>query len=195
MHTTPASRIGQQFNRLTITGLVTRHGRTYYQCMCTCGAEKAVKCSHVTGGRTRSCGCLSLERRRAQKGRVSPLIKPDSYSAKYRVYKSYEKHALERKHVFELSLEQFVTLAGQDCTYCGASPGNQTWARQSRVRFIYNGVDIVDNTVGYILTNCVPCCKLCNTAKSNLTKEQFLTWAARLYTTSIAGNTKCLIST
>jgi len=45
---------------------------------------------------------------------------------------------------------------------------------------IYNGVDRIDSTKGYIKDNLVPCCEICNKAKSNLDIEIFLNWVNRI---------------
>jgi hypothetical protein len=39
-----------------------------------------------------------------------------------------------------------------------------------------NGIDRVDNTLGYELGNVIPCCSVCNRAKSNLPLDYFLRW-------------------
>lgn len=46
--------------------------------------------------------------------------------------------------------------------------------------YIYNGIDRVDNAVGYILENCIPCCEFCNKAKGTKTYFDFLDWICRL---------------
>jgi len=43
-----------------------------------------------------------------------------------------------------------------------------------RVNILYSGVDRVDNNQGYVLRNCVPCCKWCNLAKNNTDVHSFL---------------------
>lgn len=47
--------------------------------------------------------------------------------------------------------------------------------------FVRNGIDRVDSAQGYVLTNVVPCCKQCNRAKSDLSREEFLTWVERVH--------------
>ncbi len=37
-----------------------------------------------------------------------------------------------------------------------------------------SGIDRVDNSVGYEVDNCVPCCGVCNRMKRDLTKDQFI---------------------
>ena len=38
----------------------------------------------------------------------------------------------------------------------------------------------MDNSKGYSLDNIVPCCKICNRAKSDLTYKDFIEWIRRL---------------
>lgn len=42
--------------------------------------------------------------------------------------------------------------------------------------YVYNGLDRVNNLLGYELTNVVPCCNICNRAKKDMTYEQFKLW-------------------
>ena len=46
--------------------------------------------------------------------------------------------------------------------------------------FIYNGIDRLDPTRGYIAKNVVPCCKTCNVAKLRMSREEFLNWVWRV---------------
>jgi hypothetical protein len=45
--------------------------------------------------------------------------------------------------------------------------------------YLYNGLDRVDNTKGYIISNIVSCCGQCNRAKGILSQEEFLQWLKR----------------
>jgi len=40
--------------------------------------------------------------------------------------------------------------------------------------YVWNGVDRVDNNIGYTLENCVPCNGVVNKAKLTMSKEQFI---------------------
>jgi 5-methylcytosine-specific restriction endonuclease McrA len=41
-------------------------------------------------------------------------------------------------------------------------------------------LDRADSTLGYIPTNVVPCCKVCNRAKSDMTRSDFQAWLSQL---------------
>ena len=58
----------------------------------------------------------------------------------------------------ELSFDQFMSLWQKPCYYCGDS-----------IKTV--GIDRVNSSVGYVLTNVVPCCYPCNVAKMDSTQE------------------------
>jgi hypothetical protein len=47
--------------------------------------------------------------------------------------------------------------------------------------YLYNGIDRVDNTLGYSKENCVSCCKICNYMKQVLTLEEFYSHIRRIH--------------
>ena len=54
---------GQRFGRLVaISKASSRSGKTYWLCQCDCGNQKEIQTSHLTDGRTLSCGCLQKEK-------------------------------------------------------------------------------------------------------------------------------------
>jgi len=54
---------GMVFNRLTVIREYGKDnsGRYLYLCRCSCGKEKIVRASHLTGGTIKSCGCYHSE--------------------------------------------------------------------------------------------------------------------------------------
>ena len=95
------------------------------------------------------------------------ISKTPSISKEERVYNDYVKSALARNKAFELTLEEFNTFKiDAYCTYCG-SPSL--------------GIDRVENSIGYIMSNCVPCCGQCNRMKYTGTTEEFLEQVKKIY--------------
>lgn len=78
-----------------------------------------------------------------------------------RKYSSYKYSAKRCRNEFRLSKLDFFSFYNKECVYCG-----------SKIDGI--GIDRVDNNIGYIYNNCVPCCKHCNWAKSNLLLKDFI---------------------
>ncbi len=84
----------------------------------------------------------------------------------------YVWRAKKRGLVFTLSFEDYFKFVKSPCVYCGGFTNNKS----KRGRYRHNGVDRIDNTQGYIISNCAACCAICNKAKSNLTLTVFKEW-------------------
>ena len=78
-------------------------------------------------------------------------------------FNDYIRRTKERGHSFALSLEQFWSVKRQPCVYCGQEPDPKKGS----------GIDRVDNSIGYELNNCVPCCGPCNWMKHTLSLGDF----------------------
>lgn len=89
----------------------------------------------------------------------------ECWKSSVRVSYSDYKHRAENKALeFMLSEEQFDELCSHNCHYCGRSSSHDH----------VNGIDRKNNSVGYIIDNCVPCCYQCNFSKTNMTYEVFI---------------------
>ena len=74
---------------------------------------------------------------------------------------------------FDLTCIQFETLVDSECYFCGDIGGNTLRKRGYNV-YSYTGIDRVDNSVGYLPSNCISCCSWCNRAKNNGTLANFV---------------------
>lgn len=98
------------------------------------------------------------------------------------VYGEYKRHAKQKSRDFLLTKEQFKDITSKSCSYCGAPPHTTMYSRHKRMseegklysQYIYTGIDRVDNSQGYTLDNCVPCCVICNRMKLTLSREDFI---------------------
>lgn len=118
-------------------------------------------------------------------------------------YRRYKKRAKEQNILFDLSLEDFVKISSNNCFYCNAKPSEKFDLYTQRIKesivFDYkiteevfetyigksNGIDRVDNTVGYVKTNCTACCWHCNRLKSASSKTKFLAHIKKIYEHSV----------
>lgn len=157
--------------------------RSYYKCQCDCGNIKLIERSQLTGGKTKSCGCLLAEINRIIHGNLDGVA---SFNA---LFSQYKIGAKNRGYNFELTREQFIGIIVKNCFYCGseAIPYNRYVDSNGRNLKINvnadnisrswikaNTIDRLDNAVGYIFNNCVPCCLECNEMKLDRTKEAFI---------------------
>lgn len=153
-----------------------------WKCICDCGKEKVVSVGFLLDETVRSCGCLYRDTRKdlANRARLRNS-KPAEVASFNRLYADYKGRADSKKLAFSLSEEEFRKIAKQDCKYCGVAPlqkGNKVAAKNGA--FLHNGIDRIDNNIGYIYENCVACCSMCNDAKNSYTLEQFREWIQRL---------------
>jgi hypothetical protein len=81
-----------------------------------------------------------------------------------------------------LTDDELHSLITSNCHYCGALPSNamKDTRNKDKTPFIYNGIDRVDNTLGYTLLNSVSCCKRCNIAKNDMTYNDFINLCKRI---------------
>jgi hypothetical protein len=176
--------IGKKIGRLTvISGKEnTRHGYKY-NCQCSCGNITVVYKHALKKGETKSCGCLYKETR-IEKSNNKPRkdIKPKGMSGFNYFHHTYKRNAKLRNLEFSLTTEQFYNLTKGNCHYCHIQPSNNVKyaGRKKSEPYVCNGVDRVDNSLGYTVENSVSCCSICNRAKGTLTNEVFEEWIKRL---------------
>lgn len=104
---------------------------------------------------------------------------PQGESGLTRLFTKYQASAAKRKLGFELSKSTFRTLTSDQCFYCGSKP-LQTIGKNEWQIYTYNGIDRVDNDIGYTTSNCVTCCKLCNYAKRNMAFNEFINYLEQI---------------
>ena len=95
-------------------------------------------------------------------------------------FKRIKSDAAAVRREFTITLEWFIEACHKPCHYCNRSNRNSLTVKSRAAGggyvvkdFRYNGVDRVDNSVGYTPKNCVPCCIVCNRAKGSMTYGEF----------------------
>lgn len=138
-------------------------GQILWLFQCSCGKQSVHVNYLVKSGKIKSCGCSRSGNRTPD----SPLKS---------IFRDYQDRAKKKDLEFSLTIEEFKTISKSNCNYCGSEPS----LRNRKGEILINGVDRVDNNKGYVLTNCVPCCTICNMAKSDLSSTEFHKWILRL---------------
>lgn len=166
--------IGEVCGRLTVVEFSHYSGkhRKHFVCRCVCGAEKTVQATLLRNGNTKSCGCLARDVKRAQR-------LPDDAGIINQIILQYKRHARDRGIEWNLTRDAVDQLVRMQCQYCGIVGGN-TKQTKNHPGFKHNGIDRVDSSKGYESTNVVPCCGLCNRAKRDMPREEFIAWACRV---------------
>ena len=85
------------------------------------------------------------------------------------MFTTLKVHARRRGLSVGLSFEIFCSIHKKTCIYCGGVLPKKGY-----------GIDRKDSTKGYTRSNSVPCCSICNRAKSDMSTVQFKQWIERL---------------
>lgn len=136
-----------------------------FECKCLlCGKVWEVTCSTLCKKNFVGCQCY--------RGNVA---------VKQTWFRKYKVGAKRRGLEFQISLEEFITLCESPCRYCGKIGHTTTTTGGVWSEWNHNGVDRIDPTCGYVLSNCQPACWRCNRMKANLSEEKFLTKIRLIY--------------
>ena len=166
--------IGSKFGKLTITSepiyerKITGQVRKSYLFECDCGKTKQIESNRVFTGNTISCGCV---KRKSSNKELS--LK--------RSFRNYRKNAINRNLCFDIDYEQFVALVTGFCHYCGIGHSMSKTEYKNEEPVLINGIDRLDNAVGYVWDNCVSCCCNCNRSKWKMSETQFKEHIVAIY--------------
>jgi hypothetical protein len=187
--------VGLTFGRLTVVEEMPpkepnkRGKRPSWKCMCSCGDPEPVVIrdgSKLKSGNSKSCGCLKKEK----------AAKRMSDWQATGAGRTYEPRIASAMGVFrakytdgDLQFDDFYSLSQLPCFYCNQEPSNvreivfpnSSAFYAQNCRFVYNGLDRVNNDLPHSKDNCVPCCKECNLSKRNMTITDFLWMVEHIY--------------
>ena len=156
----------KKFGKLTAIKDVGRakDGPRLWECRCECGTKTTVAVGNLTSGGTKTCGC----------SRVGCHSLPEGEASFNALFSHYKRDAKKRGYEFGLTKDQFREITNQECAYCGSPPMQESWANKHvNGSYKFNGIDRIDNSKGYVESNCVPCCGCCNHMKGTLTQKEF----------------------
>ena len=159
---------GKRFGRLIVLNFdkITTKKTRYWLCKCDCGNKKSVVDYNLISGGVKSCGCYSKDLK---------LANLESGEAGFnKLLRSYIHGAKNRELKFDLSKEEFKILVTGKCTYCGEEPNSIVKSSSEHSIFLYNGIDRVNNEIGYTKENVATCCGSCNKLKGTFERKFFI---------------------
>ena len=193
MGLSPGDRFGRLVVKQEAEPATFKNGtkRIRYLCICDCGTEVIALKGLLRQGLTQSCGCFQSDRARKAKTKAAGFA---SFNKKYAQYRS---GAEGRGMGFNLTLDELTLIIQKECVYCGSeapswnlyinSDGRAKMSSQvknqetiDRAWIKANGIDRINNSIGYTPDNCVSCCRFCNSMKSNFTRAEFLKHATKI---------------
>jgi len=168
--------VGERFGLLTvIASTESKHNRSRWVCQCECGKTCIGTGKTLREGKKKSCGCLQ---RLSSQEKVHTMsianTLPAGVASMNQMMATYKWQAMKRDLVFSLSSAEFKEITSRVCSYCGDAPEYSYQGASCKTSYRYNGIDRLNNSIGYVLSNCVPCCKVCNFMKRTNSLEEFL---------------------
>lgn len=175
---------GQTFNRLTAIKDVGRSkcGRRLWLCECSCGNTKTTTATYLRTKQVKSCGCMHNERVQEENTKRRKYKDPQKCMANA-LMNTYKYRCRKTGLSFGLTLNEFQGLTTANCHYCGDVP-SQIYRQHTCSHlsdYVYNGIDRIDSNKGYVVNNCVSCCKTCNYMKRDMNVEGFHTHINKIF--------------
>lgn len=173
--------IGKRFGSLTVIGhIYTEQSKRVFLWVCKCDCGKEVKVRNTRIRNSKGCGKCAMVLVNKQKNK---LFEQPHYSLKRRLYLAYKKNAMTEHKDFNLTMKDCFKLFENECYYCGELPKPTKSKKGNSVDglFLRNGIDRLDNSIGYVLNNVVSCCDTCNYGKHIKGHDEFLSWIEKIY--------------
>jgi hypothetical protein len=170
----------QKFGKLTLLTISDQKQRRKYfwNAICDCGKQCLVIPGNCAAGKTLSCGCLQKEIA-AKTGKNNRQYDPIVSSAR-NIWRNVYSDG-------NIDFDTFYCISQKPCHYCGDLPyriynignsktkaGKRSDMQKEKGNFIYNGLDRLDNTKPHNIDNVVPCCSKCNSAKMEMSFDEFI---------------------
>lgn len=168
----------KRFSRLIVKKYIgTRHRSRLWLCLCDCGQTKEITTQCLIQNGTRSCGCLQRE---VRKNKPNQRKLPPGIGTRNKLLCDYKNSARVRNLTWEISNDKAFELFKSNCKLCCIEPSSLLNYRQHNGTYLYNGIDRIDNKIGYVENNVQTLCKRCNIAKNNMTNDEFISWVKRI---------------
>lgn len=171
--------IGKVFGKLTVIEQVesyrnistkgTHTTRSRFKCICSCGEIRIAEGTKLRNGKVSRCMTCAYKSRPQSIERLTD---------EQRLFNLCVVNRCKGKNIkLEIDVNQYITISSNPCFYCGEPPKERTFLntakRVKHIPLFLHGIDRLDSNKGYIIDNCVSCCKYCNVAKSTMSVEQF----------------------
>lgn len=178
---------GQKYNHLTML-YPTRSGGggvgMFWMAQCDCGAMKEVRGTEARLGYIKTCGKCEHHSGLVKAAAAKSAMNKDPKKPIREAYVRYAQGATYRKLDWKLTPEQFEEIITKNCTYCHAPPKEhyrkERKGKGKGWKLVRNGIDRVNNQLGYTLDNCVTCCNSCNRMKGTMNIVDFARQIVRM---------------
>lgn len=155
----PKDLTGSQFYKLTVlrrsSSQTNCRKESNWECLCSCGTIRVVSRGSLTTGHVKGCRSCITPFGWHLRGMAPPNKLPRNQAAINIAFGAYVKRAKKKNMLMSIDRHTFEALVLAKCFYCHSEPNP------------LNGLDRIDNSIGYVNTNVVACCWECNRIRGN----------------------------
>lgn len=163
---------GQRFGNWTVIGRSQnmRSPSVRWSVRCACGQISSRQSTPLRRGTSTCCNVCAAKK----------MLKSSSEIRNR--FSGYRANARSRGIEFALTVEQFTEITAKNCHYCDVQPKEFIRCRSKHhpQKYLFNGIDRKDNSLGYTPENSLPCCEFCNFRKGKCSYEDFISWMQRI---------------
>jgi hypothetical protein len=152
-----------------------------YLCECICGKQIELTSKALQRRKIINCGCKIIPGKKL----------PGDQAIFNKLLSGYKSNAKRKNLPFTLTNNECRSLFKGNCFYCGVEPKQIFTHKKSIGEFIYNGIDRLNNDMGYSLMNTASCCTKCNFIKNKYSYIDFYKWIDTVYNYRINSNILC----
>lgn len=182
---------GKNFGKLTVKDLAKTEDRArIWNCLCECGV--VIQRATAQLNRSEKLGFVQSCRTCAQRNNKAKDLGESSWRI---LFNNYVGGARRRNLDFKITFNEFQEICSKDCHYCESKPIKHNRYIREDGRLVskissftadrswiqWNGIDRKNNSVGYIVENCLPCCSFCNVMKGTLDYYDFIARCGTIY--------------
>ncbi len=167
---------GQRFGDLVAVSPTEHYRGSFrmwtFQCQCGQMVERVPADVRAVVNRGHKASCPTCRQ-------PSRLLEGDS-AVIHRILTEYRNGARIRSLEFALNDNDIRTLVTGNCFYCGMPPSRKFQRGPKSHILLVNGIDRMNNRVGYVLSNVVSCCWECNRTKRDAPFDEWMNWLNRI---------------
>lgn len=177
--------INKTFNKIKVISYshqikVGRNKRNYYNVKClNCNSETKMRDDKFTDKLPNNNCSICVKYCKgfgsSRKGSTEAVYK--------NIYTRYKYSAKIRNYEFNLEYDKFKDIISKNCFYCGSKPIETLKSKtinKTDIPVKHNGIDRVNNQLGYSEFNSLPCCSICNIMKRNLSFDDFIEHVSKI---------------
>lgn len=120
-----------------------------------------------------------VEKQKKSEKWIQAVVSPRrrAIQVEYKTLKRDHTRSRWAKGMWKLTRADFEKVIFSKCKYCGCAPSKRTRTGG----LLRNGIDRMNNKLGYTVANSAPCCSACNRMKFKMSVREFLSQIKKIH--------------